>query len=515
MKKNILITLVSTFSLLSFLHAENLYVLAYNTAPELQLPPRGGTVGVYDSTTGAAINESLITFTSNYPSGIAVTGSNLYISTYVGGSSSAGDISKYNATNGALIWKTSLASSSGANGIAATSDTIYVVDARNEVILTYNATNGVLKNASFISGVRGAIAVFGNNLYVATGNSTIGKYNATTGAGISSFISGLTGVQGLFVKNNILYVINGGGSRNGIVGIYNAETGSSINNSFIAGYRGSLGVAVVGNTLYLTAGESRNNYISRYILPSGWPVNSRFIGVLGGQAYLTTDASTSSDSSDATIVQFTNSFSFSAIARLQNNQLPAARGIATTPSPQQWTLNTANLLQFLALDKYALGQYPATSFPVGSKIVCITTYYPTQTNANNIDYSYKVMSRSNTLIADVSDIISFSIDGRYRTFIDSGRVSAGTLLYAPAGTNDFISTITFDDTWISGGANIKCYLSGVTKNIIINTAPINRDYKETQITTQAGAFGEGYYRGTEMIITGGFTQSSTNTLKLP
>jgi hypothetical protein len=512
MKRVHLITLVSTFSLLSFLHAENLYVLAYNPAPQGQVPSIGGTVGVYDSTTGAAINQSLITFTSNYPSGIAVTGSNLYISTYVGGFSSAGDISKYNATNGALIWKTSLASSSGAR-IAATSDTVYVVDRINEVILTYNATNGVLKNASFISGVRGAIAVSGNNLYVGTGSSTIGKYNATTGAGISSFISGLNGVQGLFVKNNILYVINGGGS--GIVGIYNAETGSSISNSFIAGHGGSLGVAVVGNTLYLASGESQNNYISTYNLPTGSPANSSFIRVLGAQPSLTTDVSTSSDSSDATSGQFTNSFSFSAIARLQSNQLPAARGIATTRSPQQWTLNTANLLQFLALDKYALGQYPATSFPVGSKIVCITTYYPSQINPTSIDFSYKVLSKSNTLIADVSDIISLSIDGKYLTYLESGKINTISGLYAPAGTNDFISTITFDDTWISDGANIKCYLSGVTKNIIINTAPINRVYKETQITTQAGAFGEGYYRGTEMIITGGFTQSSTNTLKLP
>jgi glutamine cyclotransferase len=508
MKKTILITLVSTFSLLSFLHAENLYVLAYNPAPELQLPPRGGTVGVYDSTTGAAINESLITFTSNYPSGIAVTGSNLYISTYVGGFSLGGDISKYNATNGALIWKTSLAPASPApNGIAATRDTVYVVDDITQKISTYNATNGVLKNASFINGVSRAIAVSGNNLYVSTASSTIGKYNATTGVGISSFITGVDAI-GMCVKDNILYVINGG---DGIIRKYNADTGSLVNNSLIAGNKPSWGLAVVGNTIYLTTGWSGSE-ISTYYLPAGWPANSSFIQGRGGQTFLTTDVSTSSG---ARSVQFTNSFSFTAIARLQNNQLAPVRGIATTPSPQQWTLNTANLLQFLALDKYALGQYPATSFPVGSKIVCITTYYPTQTNANNIDYSYKVMSRSNTLIADVSDIISFSIDGRYRTFIDSGRVSAGTLLYAPAGTNDFISTITFDDTWISGGANIKCYLSGVTKNIIINTAPINRDYKETQITTQAGAFGEGYYRGTEMIITGGFTQSSTNTLKLP
>jgi hypothetical protein len=515
MKRVHLITLVSTFSLLSFLHAENLYVLSWKPFPDI----KSGTVGVYDSDTGAAINQSLISITNYYSYGIAVAGTNLYISTW-DGVSKGQEIAKYNSINGDLIWKTFLENKLPApNNIAAQGDTVYVLN--DGVMSTYNASNGSIKNQQFITGVQGAMAISGNIIYVGTSfdtsYSTIGKYNATTGLGIDYFITGVY-PYGICVNNNILYTFSSAG-----VGKYNADTGVRINKSFITPSSFETfgnGIIAVGTNVYIpvyqSTADGENSTISKYNAQSGSTINSTFIPLGSSPSvYLAANVSTSSDSSDVTSVQFTNSFSFSAIARIQNTQLPAVRGIATTSSPRRWTLNTANLLQFLAIDKYALGQYPATSFPVGSKIVCISTYYPSQINPTNIDLSYKVLSKSNTLIADVSDIISLSIDGKYRTYLESGKVNTISGLYAPAGTNDFISTITFDDTWISGGANIKCYLSGVTKNFIINTAPINGAYKETQITTQAGAFGEGYFSGSEMIITGGFTQSSTNTLKLP
>jgi hypothetical protein len=77
----------------------------------------------------------------------------------------------------------------------------------------YNATTGATINAKFIiTGIGpnaafapSGLALLGNTLFVANfgsgaGNGTVGTYDATTGAAISNFITGLTFPQGIAVK---------------------------------------------------------------------------------------------------------------------------------------------------------------------------------------------------------------------------------------------------------------------------------------------------------------------------
>ena len=73
------------------------------------------------------------------------------------------------------------------------------------------------------------------------GNDTVGEYDATTGAAISpSFITGLSAPIGLAVLGNTLFVANNANT----VGEYDAKTGAAINASFITRLTDPFGVAV-------------------------------------------------------------------------------------------------------------------------------------------------------------------------------------------------------------------------------------------------------------------------------
>src|SRR5271165_6430237 len=151
----------------------------------------GGTVGVYDATTGAAINAKLITGLSGgtFFGGptLALSGNNLF----VGGLT----VGKYDATMGVAI---------------------------NANFITATTTSGPL-----------ALSDDGTVLFV--GGSTVGKYDAITGAAINvNLITGLTNAFGLALSRDgtALFVTN---NMSNTVGEYNSTTGALINANFITG----------------------------------------------------------------------------------------------------------------------------------------------------------------------------------------------------------------------------------------------------------------------------------------
>jgi len=89
-------------------------------------------------------------------------------------------------------------------------------------------------------------------LYVSENSSTVGEYNATTGAAISSFtpITGLSIPEGIAVSGNNLFVAQ---EDNNTVGEYNATTGAAINASFITGVSIPAGLALSGNNLFVAS----------------------------------------------------------------------------------------------------------------------------------------------------------------------------------------------------------------------------------------------------------------------
>jgi PEP-CTERM motif-containing protein len=160
-------------------------------------------VGEYDATSGAAINASFITGV-NRPAGLALLGNNLFVANF--GSTTVGE---YNATTGAAINANFINTGlGGLYGLALSGSNLFVSD--NEGFLgttvgEYSATTGAAINANFITGLGAptGLALSGNDLFVANfASGTVGEYNATTGAAINAnFITGLSEPAGLLVAS--------------------------------------------------------------------------------------------------------------------------------------------------------------------------------------------------------------------------------------------------------------------------------------------------------------------------
>jgi hypothetical protein len=185
-------------------------------------------------------------------------------------------------------------------------------------------------------------------------------------------------------------------------------------------------------------------------------------------------------------------------------------GVTTAAPPQPVTITTPQILSWLALDENKIGKYSQTSFPAGSKLVAVVSA------TDNTVTAFQVVDNKNKLLVDVSDIVSFSMDGKYNADISTGKVSASTGLSSPSSTYLYISTLTFDDTAIAGGQNIKFYLSGIASNKIVNSIPTSGSgsYKEIQTFKMNVASGDGSYRGVPMLISGSVTASGTATFSL-
>lgn len=142
------------------------------------------TVGKY-TTSGQAVSDYFITLSRAY--GIAVSGSNLFVTT-----SSGGQLGKYSTLDGTGN-PFFITSAYGASGIAVSGSTLYVVMNGGTTVATYDADTGATLNSAFITGFAGArgIAVSGSNLFVVdNSNHRVGEFNADTGATINaSFIT--------------------------------------------------------------------------------------------------------------------------------------------------------------------------------------------------------------------------------------------------------------------------------------------------------------------------------------
>lgn len=141
-----------------------------------------------------------------------------------------------------------------------------------------------MSSNNFITGLSSpqGIDVYQNTVYVCSGGSTIGTYNATTGAVINAnFITGLSGVSQLSYANNVIYTSSYGG---GVINTYNATTGALITNNFIS-ISSPTGKRIIGSTLYTTVyGGGR---ISTYNSSTGALINSNYITGLASPSDLT------------------------------------------------------------------------------------------------------------------------------------------------------------------------------------------------------------------------------------
>jgi hypothetical protein len=225
------------------------------------------TIGSYEAASGAVINTDLIP--GEYSYGVVASGNTLYVGLPAG-------VATYNATTGALLNRNfiSWGTPNAATGLALDGNgNLYALIQNASTVGKYNATTGATINASFITGLfipglaiaadsggnvfvgdrfnvkkfdasgallsgnfvstplytTNGLAVDDNDHLFVSGNiSTIGEYDAVTGATINSaFITGLGAIPaGLALDNGYLYVANNGSA--GYVGKYDASTGAAV-----------------------------------------------------------------------------------------------------------------------------------------------------------------------------------------------------------------------------------------------------------------------------------------------
>jgi hypothetical protein len=197
-----------------------------------------GTVGEY-SVDGSSSNSSLITGVTN-PVGLALSGNDLYVA-----DQDDGIIGEYNATTGQAINSRLITGQPGGDfALAISGNTLYVSNYTADTIAEYNATSGQAINTSFITGVDRpmTIVISGSNLLVGNQDAgTVAEYSLSSGAlENATFISGVSELSSMTISNGDLYV-----AGNGIIGIYNATTGATINADFSSGETGEpYGIAV-------------------------------------------------------------------------------------------------------------------------------------------------------------------------------------------------------------------------------------------------------------------------------
>ncbi len=158
--------------------------------------------------------------------------------------------------------------------------------------------------------------------------------------------------------------------------------------------------------------------------------------------------------------------------------------------------NTQALLNLLAQDKQAQGQWGATVFPAGSKLMA--------------SEGWLVVDRANNVLADVSDILSVS-EGSNE--IVSGKQNNATQLASPSLKSMRVVTLTFDDTGIVGGNGLSFYLHGLATKTVADTTPTSAGvYTESQGIKITGAAGEGSWSdGTPFVCSGNVSTSGKQT----
>lgn len=169
-------------------------------------------------------------------------------------------------------------------------------------------------------------------------------------------------------------------------------------------------------------------------------------------------------------------------------------------APKVSTHKTADLLQTLARDEFAAGTWPSNSFPATARL------------AVNND-GFFVISGTSFLVS-VTNVLSF--EGGEND-IYSGKRSDVNGLAQPALKRLQIGRITFDDTAIVGGSNLKFFIQGLITNSQTDTVPnTSGTYIETQSGKMTNGAGEGVDSdGNPFVLTGTVTVSGKATLQLP
>src|SRR5580698_4017476 len=199
----------------------------------------GGGIIAEFSSSGGTVNNSFITGLSSNPFGMVTSGGSLFVS-----GNGSGTIGQYNLLGQAI--NSTLIGFGGAAGLAVSGNNLYVSswnDGGSGSTISEFTTAGGIVNSSLITVLHNplGLAISGNDLFVAnSGNSTIGEYTLSGQTVDASLVTGLDDPQGLAILGNDLFVTEPGDQT---VGEYDLS-GNTINASLITGLDTPVGITV-------------------------------------------------------------------------------------------------------------------------------------------------------------------------------------------------------------------------------------------------------------------------------
>jgi hypothetical protein len=200
--------------------------------------------------------------------------------------------------------------------------------------------------------------------------------------------------------------------------------------------------------------------------------------------------------------QYTNLITITATAELQGSSSDNG-SVTTLAAPVSEAMGTKQILQFMATDENAAGDYGSTTFPSGAKLVEIDS-------ANGSDY--QVLDESNNFIVDVTNVFDI-VHSTNEVF--TGKISDSTGLNDPTVITKHINRYTYNDWSISGGVGFCFTLQGLGTLTLTDTTPRDGVYTETKTSKTPSAAGQGNYQGTSFVITGSMTQTRSGKFTLP
>jgi len=176
-------------------------------------------------------------------------GGTLFETNYAGDGSGSGTIGEY-TTSGTPVNASLITGLTGPSGIAVSGSNLFVVNGNfgnNQGTIGEYTTSGTTVSASLITGLNSpfGIAVAGSNLFVT--NNAIGTIGEYTTAGVTvnpALITGLSDPFGIAVAGSNLFVANGGGGVGGSIGEY-TTSGATVNASLVMGLNDPVDLVVV------------------------------------------------------------------------------------------------------------------------------------------------------------------------------------------------------------------------------------------------------------------------------
>jgi DNA-binding beta-propeller fold protein YncE len=262
-------------------------IFLFGTSVLVAIPANGqlfvtdfGKIGEY-TLSGEPVAPALVTGL-DAAIGTAMSGSYLYVANT--GGSGHGPIGEY-TTSGATVNASLITTASNGPpfGIAVAGGNVFVANFSAGTVSEYDATTGAVKHSSLIAGLNNpvSIAVSGSTLYVGNqGSNTIGEYTISGATIRPTLVSGLQNPQSIAVSDDgaYLYVTNeNGGGNNGTVGKY-TTSGVTVAAPLISGLNTPDAVAVYGDELFV--GSFHGQTVGEFTT-SGAIVDAALISVTG------------------------------------------------------------------------------------------------------------------------------------------------------------------------------------------------------------------------------------------